>query len=87
MSEILASVDREIALLKQVRALLSGTGATAPKKKARRPKKTMAAATPATQKPAAKRRKKRTLSPEGRRRIAEAVKRRWELQRKAAASK
>jgi pyruvate/2-oxoglutarate dehydrogenase complex dihydrolipoamide acyltransferase (E2) component len=87
VSEILASVDREIALLKQVRALLSGTGATAPKKKAGRPKKTMAAAAPATQKPAAKRRKKRTLSPEGRKRIAEAVRRRWEVQRKAAASK
>jgi hypothetical protein len=32
-------------------------------------------------------RKKRNLTPEGRRRIAEAVKRRWAEQRKAAAAK
>ena len=32
VSEILASVDREIALLRQVRALLNGTPAAAPKK-------------------------------------------------------
>ena len=89
VSEILASVDREIALLKQVRALLSGSAAAAPKT-AGRPKKTVAKVTPAAQIPAkkvAKKRKKRHLSPEGRKRIAEAVKRRWEAQRKAAASK
>jgi hypothetical protein len=89
VSEILASVDREIALLKQVRALLSGSAAAAPKKADRR-KKTVAVVTPAAQIPAkkiTKKRKKRHLSPEGRRRIAEAVRRRWEAQRKAAASK
>ena len=89
VSEILASVDREIALLKQVRALLSGSSAAAPKKIGR-PRKTVAVVTPATQPPAKKimkKRKKRHLSPEGRKRIAEAVKRRWEAQRKAAASK
>ena len=88
-SEILVSVDREIALLRQVRALLSGAAA-APKTKAGRPRKTAATVTPAATKPekkAAKKRKKRNLSPEGRKRIAEAVKRRWEAQRKAAASK
>jgi hypothetical protein len=87
VSGIVASVDREIALLKQVRALLLGTAAAAPKKKAGRPRKTAAAVTPAAQKPAKKiaKRKKRHLSPEGRKRIAEAVKRRWEAQRKAAA--
>jgi hypothetical protein len=90
VSEILASVDHEIAMLKQVRALLSGTAATSPKKKVGRPKKTVAAAPPAAQMPArkiAKKKKKRNLSPEGRKRIAEAVRRRWEAQRKAAASK
>ena len=89
VSEILASVDREIALLKQARALLSGAAVAAPKKKAGRPKKTAAAVTPAVSKPAkkvAKKRKKTNLSPEGRKRIAEAVKRRWEAQRKAAAA-
>jgi hypothetical protein len=87
VSEILASVDREIALLKQVRALLSGSATAAPKK-AGRPKKAAALVTPAAQ-PTAKKfaKKKRRLSPEGRKRIAEAVKRRWEAQRKAAGSK
>ncbi len=89
VSDILASVDREIALLKQVRALLTGTAAAAPKKKVGRPKKTAAVVTPAVKKPAKKiaKKKKRILSPEGRKRIAEAVKRRWDAQRKAAAAK
>jgi len=89
ISEILASVNREIALLKQVRALLSGSAAAAPKK-AGRPRKTAAVTTPSKQiaaKSVVTKRKKRHLSPEGRKRIAEAVKRRWEAQRKAAASK
>jgi hypothetical protein len=42
----------------------------------------MAAAVAATAKPAKK--KKRKLTPEGRKRIAEAVKRRWAAQKKAA---
>ncbi|HZL50668.1 MAG TPA: hypothetical protein VFC37_06935 [Terracidiphilus sp.] len=89
VSEILASVDREIALLKQVRALLAGPAAVTAKKKVGRSKKAVAAVSPATSKPAKKiaRRKKRNLSPEGRKRIAEAVKRRWEARRKAAPSK
>jgi hypothetical protein len=39
---------------------------------------------PVAAKPA--RKKKRNLSPEGRKRIAEAVKRRWAAQKKAAAA-
>lgn len=89
VSEILASVDREIALLQQARALLSGSAAPAPKKKVGRPRKVVvlpkkAAAVVPAAKPAKK--KKRNLSPEGRARIAEAVKRRWAAQ-KAAATK
>jgi len=90
VSEILASVDREIALLQQARALLAGTTAPVAKKKVGRPKKIVAAVkkaaavVPAAAKPS--RKKKRNLSPEGRKRIAEAVKRRWAAQ-KAAASK
>jgi hypothetical protein len=78
VSEILASVDREIELLKQVRALLAGSGAAGPAKK-------QATASKPAKKGGA--RKKRRLSPEGRKRIAEAVRRRWEAQRKAKASK
>ena len=91
VSDILASVDREIALLKQVRALLSGTADATPNKKAVATKRVASAVASASQSTAdsvsKKRPKKRKLSPEGRKRIAEAVKRRWELQRKAAASK
>ncbi len=85
VSDILASVDREIALLKQVRALLTGSPTVATKK-AGRPKRAEAA-TISIEAPAKKqaRKKKRKLSPEGRKRIAEAVSRRWEAQRKAAA--
>jgi hypothetical protein len=85
VSEILASVDREIALLKQVRALLTGSATLTPQRVGR-PKRAEAAAvtipTPAVKQV---RKKKRKLSPEGRKRIAEAVRRRWEAQRKAAA--
>ena len=84
--EILASIDREIELLKQARALLNGGGVASPGRKAGRPKKATGKAATTVAKPAKKaiRRKKRNLSPEGRKRIAEAVRRRWEKQRKAS---
>lgn len=82
LPEILASIDSEIAQLQKARALLLGAGAPAAKKKAGRPRKDAVEAAPA--KPAKK--KRRNLSPEGRRRIAEAVKRRWAAQKKAASS-
>lgn len=69
VTDILAQIDREIAQLQQARALLAGTG------------KASKAAPAATRTPA---KKKRNLTPEGRKRIAEAVKRRWAEQRKAA---
>ncbi|HEV7219260.1 MAG TPA: hypothetical protein VGN39_10325 [Terriglobales bacterium] len=74
VSEILAQIDHEIAQLKQARALLGGTTAKTSRK----------AAAPAAKRVA---RKKRNLTPEGRKRIAEAVRRRWAEQKKAAASK
>jgi hypothetical protein len=74
VSEILAQIDHEIAQLQQARAVLAGGSAATPKK---------AAAAPAAKKPGKK--KKRNLTPEGRKRIAEAVKRRWAEQKKAAA--
>jgi hypothetical protein len=81
LSDILASIDREIARLQSARTVLSGIGTSVTKRKAGRPRKTdtpIAAVKP--DKPA-----KRNISPEGRKRIAEAVKRRWALQKKAAA--
>jgi hypothetical protein len=77
VSEILVQIDHEIAQLQRARTLLAGGVAAAPKK---------VAAVPATKKPT-KKKKKRNLSPEGRKRIAEAVKRRWAEQKKAAAGK
>jgi mono/diheme cytochrome c family protein len=81
VSEILATIDHEIAQLQNAKALLGGGAAPAAKKKAGRPKKAAAVA-PVSTKPA---KKKRKLSPEGRKRIAEAVKKRWAAQKAAAA--
>lgn len=83
LSDILASIDHEIAQLQSARALLASASAPTAKKKRGRPKKVVAAVVLAPVKPAKK--KKRNLSPEGRKRIAEAVKRRWAAQRKAIA--
>lgn len=69
--EILAQIDREIAQLQKARDLLAGFQGGAKSK-------------PAAAKPA---RKKRRLTPEGRKRIAEAVKRRWAEQKKAQGAK
>jgi hypothetical protein len=82
VSDILAAIDQEIAQLQQARALLSGGVAPVAKKKVGRPRKIVSVAAPVA-KPAKK--KKRNLSPEGRKRIAEAVKRRWAAQKAAAA--
>ncbi len=73
VSKILAQIDLEIAQLQRARALLGGGRVKGPKKSAaaRAAKKTV--------------KKKRNLTPEGRKRIAEAVKRRWAEQKKAAA--
>jgi hypothetical protein len=90
ISDILASIDHDIAQLQQARALLTGNAAPAPRKTAGRPKKSASApkkaatVASAAAKPA-KKKKKRNLSPEGRKRIAEAVKKRWAAQKAAAA--
>jgi hypothetical protein len=78
LAEILAELDSEIAALKRARSLLSGI---VPAKSVGRPKgsvnKVAAVAAP-------KKKQKRNLSPEGRARIAAAVKARWARQKKAA---
>jgi hypothetical protein len=77
--DILAAIDAEIASLQQARALLAGASATKAKRGPGRPPKSLAAPNPA--------KKKRNISPEGRKRIAEAVRKRWAAQKKSAASK
>ena len=69
VAEILSQIDREIAQLQQARALLSGSTSA---------KKTASSVAKKSGK------KKRNLTPEGRKRIAEAVKRRWAKQKAAA---
>ncbi len=92
ISDILATIDKEIAQLQQARALLGGGAVAAPKKSVGRPRKAVAtsvapkkASASVAAKPAKSKKKKRNLSPEGRKRIAEAVKKRWAAQKAAAA--
>ena len=74
IKDLLAEIDAEIARLEQARSLLASNGE--PEIRRGRPKKTLEAA--ATVKPT---KKKRNLTPEGRARIAAAVKRRWAAQK------
>jgi len=79
VSRIIAEIDLQISKLQQARELLSGTTATTGKGPGR-PKGSKNA------KPAkAGASHKRKLSPEGRKRIADAMKRRWAERRKLAA--
>ena len=69
---ILSQIDAEIARLKQVRSLLSGLGTIE-----------VAVAEPVAKKAPAKaaRKKKRVLSPEARKRIGDAQRKRWAAQK------
>lgn len=74
VSEVLSEIDSQIERLKQARALLSdGAG--------------LATSKTANARSGRPPKKKRNLSPEGRKRIAEAVRRRWAKQKKATAAK
>ena len=72
INSILAQIDSEIAKLTQVRSLLAGTGKVASKVIKPKTKKAPAKA---------KTRKKRVLSPEARKRIADAQRNRWAAQK------
>ena len=81
VTRILAEIDAQIGKLQQARALLSDSSSAAPAKKAvGRPRKTAEAPV----KSAGGSRKKRNLSPEARKRIADAQKRRWAERKKSA---
>ena len=75
VSRIIAEIDAQISKLQQARALLSGTS-QAIRRGPGRPKGT---ATPKVK------RAKRKLTPEGRKRIADAMKKRWAERRKQLA--
>jgi len=70
IDSILAEIDSEIARLKQVRSLLAGSGKVTHKANGLKTGKTLAV-----------RHKRRNLSPEARKRIADAQRRRWAAQR------
>jgi acyl-CoA reductase-like NAD-dependent aldehyde dehydrogenase len=95
VNRIVSELDAEIARLQKIRTALTGIGNTtfaAGKGKRGRPKGSknlaLAASADVAVKAAAKKSKtKRKLSPEGRKRIAEAMKRRWAAHRKEAQGK
>lgn len=74
VAEILQQIDREIAQLQRARALLNGGAVKSPNGSLNGMVRKA-------------KRKKSNLTPEGRKRIAEAVRRRWEKQRKASGAK
>lgn len=78
VSRIIAEIDAQISKLQQARALLAGTTAPAPRAGRGRPKGSKNASTATTP-------RKRKLSPEGRKRIADAMKKRWAERRKQIA--
>lgn len=81
VNRIIAEIDAQILNLQQARALLAGSNAPSPRTGPGRPKGakkvTASAAAPAA--------RKRKLSPEGRKRIADAMKKRWADRKKQAA--
>ncbi len=85
VSQILSAIDAEIARLQGARqavAALDGTSPVPQQPRRGRPKGSTNAAPAAAEAPARKR--KRNLSPEGRKRIQEAMQRRWADRRKGA---
>lgn len=84
LSDVIAQIDEEISKLQQARALLGGAGPEAEVKKPRRgrPKGSKQMLVESAVQAATK--GKRKLSPEGRKAIADAMKRRWAERRKVA---
>ena len=90
VNRIVSELDAEISRLQQIRAALTGLAATPvvtgkpgrgrPKGSKNQPK-TASATKPVAAKTSAKK-SRRKLSPEGRKRIAEAMKKRWAERRK-----
>jgi len=82
VGRIVSEIDAEIARLQQARAALTAIGASGAVAVRRGPGRPKGSG----KKKAAKATRKRNLTPEGRKRIAEAMKRRW-AERRAAVAK
>ena len=76
IDSIVAQIDAEIARLTQARTLLAGLGST-----------DVAALQSISASPKTKKKKKHVLSPEARKRIADAQRKRWALHKAKAKSK
>jgi len=75
VSRIIAEIDAQISKLQQARALLAGTTTPSGRGRPKGSKKSASSAAAAAP-------RKRKLSPEGRKRIADAMKKRWAERRK-----
>jgi hypothetical protein len=75
VSRIIAEIDAQISKLQQARALLAGTTTSTGRGRPKGSKNSASTATATTP-------RKRKLSPEGRKRIADAMKKRWAERRK-----
>ncbi|HEY6845560.1 MAG TPA: hypothetical protein VI320_05035 [Terracidiphilus sp.] len=84
LSDVLASIDGEIAQLRKARALLTGATLRATKRKPGRPRKIVTGISVPAAEPEKGKKRTLSLSLEGRRLISEAAKRRWAAERKAA---
>ena len=85
VTQILSAIDAEIARLQQARSAVAALDGTSPIPHPRRGRpKGSTAAVAAPAEAAAPRKRKRNLSPEGRKRIQEAMQRRWADRRKNA---
>jgi hypothetical protein len=81
VTSLLSAIETEIARLKQARALLASDQ---PYKRRGRPPGSVNKKSAASQGPTLVAPKKRTMSAAGRKRIAEAQRKRWAAQKKAA---
>ncbi len=84
VTEILSAIDSEISRLQQARQAVAALDGASPipAKRRGRPKATASVAASASE----PRKRKRNLSPEGRKRIQEAMKRRWAERNKSKGS-
>jgi hypothetical protein len=85
LTEVIAQIDLEITKLQQARALLTGAATPASKPGRGRPKGSKNASAKTAAAPPMAVKTKRKLSPEGRKAIQDAMKRRWAERRKQTA--
>ncbi len=84
VSQILSAIDAEISRLQQARQAVAALDGASPIPQAPRRGRPKASAAAQPEAAAAPRKRKRNLSPEGRKRIQEAMQRRWADRRKSS---